>query len=100
MKHRYIKNVATLKLDADKCTGCSKCTEVCPHRVLSCSNGKAQIIDLDSCMECGACSSNCPANAIEVKKGVGCATAVITGWLKGTEPTCDCSGGSSSDGCC
>jgi len=35
-------------------------------------------------------------NAIEVKAGVGCAAAIVTGWLTGSEPSCDCS---SSD-CC
>jgi ferredoxin len=34
-------------------------------------------------MECGACAKNCPVNAITVDTGVGCATAVITGWLTG-----------------
>ncbi len=102
MRHRYLKNVTSLKLNADRCTGCSKCIEVCPHKVLGYKGGKAEIIDKDSCMECGACSKNCPFSAIEVKPGVGCVTAIIMGWLKGTEPNCDCSGGneSNSSGCC
>jgi formate hydrogenlyase subunit 6/NADH:ubiquinone oxidoreductase subunit I len=44
-------------------------------------------------MECGACQNNCPADAISVGAGVGCAQAVINGFLRGTEPDCDCSGG-------
>jgi len=28
-------------------------------------------------MECGACAVNCPVSAIDVKKGVGCAYAVM-----------------------
>jgi len=71
VKHRYIKNVATLKLDQDKCVGCGRCMEVCPHSVFSMEGGKAKIQDLDACMECGGCQRNCPANALEVKKGVG-----------------------------
>ena len=100
MRHRYLKNVATLKLNPDKCTGCKKCIEVCPHKVLGFNNGKAEIIDIDGCMECGACAKNCPFSALEVKPGVGCASAVIKGWLTGSEPSCDCSGGKSSGGCC
>ncbi len=29
----YLKNVVTLKLDENKCTGCGMCLEVCPHQV-------------------------------------------------------------------
>jgi NAD-dependent dihydropyrimidine dehydrogenase PreA subunit len=71
MKHKYIKNVATLKLYQEKCIGCGRCFEVCPHSVFRIEDGKAAIKDLDSCMECGACARNCPVKAIEVKKGVG-----------------------------
>ncbi|ODM26423.1 mercury methylation ferredoxin HgcB [Acetivibrio mesophilus] len=97
MKHRYLKNVATLRLSAEKCIGCGRCTEVCPHGVFSVNENKAKIKDKDRCMECGACSKNCPTNAIAVDSGVGCAAAVIIGWLKGSEPSCDCS---DSEGCC
>ena len=90
MKHRYLKNVATLNLIPEKCTGCGKCTEVCPHGVLSIENSKAVIIDKNSCMECGACSRNCPLSAIAVNANVGCAAAIIFGWLTGKEPTCGC----------
>ncbi len=98
MKHRYLKNVTTLVLDVDKCVGCRMCAEVCPHGVFVVNDRKAEIEDKDLCMECGACAKNCPANAISVDTGVGCAHAFIMAWLTGSEPSCDCSGGSS--GCC
>ena len=97
MKHRYLKNVATLCLSAEKCIGCGRCTEVCPHGVFSVNENKAKIKDKDRCMECGACAKNCPTNAITVDAGVGCAFAVIMGWLTGSEPSCDCSSG---EECC
>jgi len=97
MIHRYLKNVTTLRLLIEKCIGFGRCAEVCPHRVLSINENKAQIDDKDLCMECGACAKNCPANAITVKTGVGCAAAVITSWIRGKEPSCDCSCG---DECC
>ncbi len=99
MKHRYLKDVSTLKMDSGKCTGCGKCIEVCPHGVFVMTNGKSDIAQKDSCIECGACVKNCPFNALEVKPGVGCAAAIIKGWLTGTEPSCDCSDDSSGS-CC
>ncbi|GAG39367.1 unnamed protein product [marine sediment metagenome] len=87
---RYLPNVVTLVLDVEKCTGCGTCIEVCPHDVFALENGKTRIIDRDACMECGACALNCSAQALSVDSGVGCAAAVITGALQGTEPTCDC----------
>ena len=99
MKHKYLKNVTTLQFDAEKCIGCGRCTEVCPHGVFDMADRKARIVDKDSCMECGACALNCPGNALEVHAGVGCAAAIIMGWFTGKEPACGCSGDGSSV-CC
>ncbi len=89
-KMRYLKNVTTLQLNAEKCTSCARCTEVCPHGVFIIADRKAHISDRDACMECGACAMNCPAEAISVKSGVGCAAGIIIGAIRGTEPTCGC----------
>ena len=97
MRHRYLKDVTTLVFAAEKCSGCGRCVEVCPHGVFDMDDGIARITDRDFCMECGACALNCPAGAIEVNAGVGCATAIINGWLTGTAPTCGCGG---DTGCC
>ena len=96
MKHRYLKNVVTLSLDDGKCTGCGKCTEVCPHAVFELNEGNAQITDRNLCIECGACAQNCPAAAITVNPGVGCAAAILWGWLTGSEANC----GDSGEKCC
>ena len=95
---KYLKDVATLSLDAEKCIGCGRCAEVCPHGVFDIADRKAQITDKDLCMECGACALNCPSNAIEVHAGVGCASAIIQSWFTGKEPTCGCS--SDGNSCC
>ena len=98
-QHRYLKDVTTLKYDDEKCVGCGRCTEVCPHGVFYTAERKACISDKDLCMECGACVKNCPAKAIEVNAGVGCAAAIIYGWVTGKEPTC-CLGGCGDDNKC
>ena len=88
----YLENVVTLQLDSEKCIGCGMCTVVCPHGVLKLNERKAEIINRDACIECGACAGNCPVDALSVTAGVGCASAIINGWLKGEEPNCDCGG--------
>ncbi len=89
---RYLENVSTLELDQGKCIGCGMCAAVCPHGVFEVDERKAQVVDLDACIECGACAGNCPVEALQVKAGVGCASAIINGWLTGEEPNCDCGG--------
>lgn len=102
----YLKNVSTLMMDTQKCTGCSMCLTVCPHNVFKMNGKSAQIIDLDACMECGACSKNCPASALSVQSGVGCAAAVINGMLGRNGGECCCgpqtkkAGPGRNYGCC
>lgn len=98
-EHKYLRGVATLKLDSGNCTGCGKCLEVCPHRVFVPDGKKVRIAQLNSCMECGACQMNCAFAAISVDAGVGCAEAIIYGALTGNEPTCGCGEGESTT-CC
>jgi ferredoxin len=85
---QYLKNVVTLKLDNNLCTGCGLCATVCPHEVFEIKNGKAHLIDKNNCMECGACARNCKFGAIKVKSGVGCAAGIINGILNDSEPSC------------
>lgn len=93
----YLKNVTTLNYDASLCIGCGLCVEVCPHNVFRMTDHRAEILYRDKCMECGACALNCAPGALSVKQGVGCASAVIYGFLKGSEPNCDCG---TKEGCC
>ena len=86
----YLRDVVTLSLDQIECVGCGACLLVCPHAVLSLTNGKVEIANRDACMECGACARNCPANALRVRSGVGCATAVINSMLGRKKSSCCC----------
>ena len=96
---RYLRNVSTLTYEAAKCIGCKMCVEVCPHNVFMINHKRVEIVDKDNCMECGACALNCKPGALSVKQGVGCASAVIWGFFKGTEPTCGCGAGKEAS-CC
>ncbi len=86
----YLKNVATLRQDENKCTGCGMCLDVCPHDVFQMNDKSVVIKKLDACMECGACSLNCPADAISVQSGVGCAAAVINSMFGRDGAECSC----------
>lgn len=78
MRHKYLRNVVTLKLFSDKCKRCGMCLEVCPHNVFVMGPASVAVVDRDACMECGACAKNCPFSAIDVRAGVGCAYAVLS----------------------
>ena len=81
--------VNTLKFYPEKCVGCERCTEVCPHGVFSMHGDLASLQRPEKCMECGACARNCPEGAITVQAGVGCAWAMIRAALTGSkEITC------------
>lgn len=86
---RYLRKVTTLRLDPERCCGCGRCVEVCPHAVLAIADRQAQVRDRDACMECGACARNCPAEAISVRAGVGCAAAVLNAAM-GKRGACCC----------
>jgi len=95
---KYLKDIVSLQFFSEKCTGCGRCIEVCPHAVFKMKDKKVHVEDKDRCMECGACARNCEFGALSVNAGVGCAAAVINGIIRGTEPDCDC--GKSSGSCC
>lgn len=73
----YLRNVATLALEEEKCNGCGMCLDVCPHAVFGTRERIVYIADRDACMECGACAVNCPTGALTVQAGVGCAYALV-----------------------
>jgi NAD-dependent dihydropyrimidine dehydrogenase PreA subunit len=86
----YIRGVTTLELDAARCNGCLLCLRVCPHPVFGPLKGAVEIVEPDLCMECGACVRNCSEGALSVRPGVGCAAAILKGWLSGSSASCEC----------
>lgn len=91
MNYNYPLNGEGLSLDKERCMGCGRCLDVCPHAVFARSNesGKASIDRRSACMGCGACALNCPVDAISVDRGVGCAVAIIDKLL-GRKGECSC----------
>lgn len=51
-----------LKVDADKCIGCSKCVRICPTENIFMADNKA--VGKDKCTVCYRCVNACPKQAI------------------------------------
>jgi heterodisulfide reductase subunit A len=54
-------------VDADMCTGCGTCIELCPYNALErTEDDKAHVIDV-LCKGCGICAASCPERAIDIR---------------------------------
>ena len=51
-------------LDADRCNGCTRCTQRCPTEAIRVRDGKAHIMQ-ERCVTCGECIRVCPAHAMK-----------------------------------
>ncbi|MDA8424937.1 MAG: 4Fe-4S binding protein [Treponema sp.] len=51
-----------VRLDPEKCAGCSLCVESCPTEAISVKSGPASI-DPERCIDCGECVRVCPRGA-------------------------------------
>lgn len=52
----------SVRLDKDKCRGCTNCIKRCPTQAIRVRNGKARIIK-ERCIDCGECIRVCPHRA-------------------------------------
>ena len=52
----------SVRLDKDKCKGCTNCIKHCPTEAIRVRGGKAQII-AERCIDCGECIRVCPYHA-------------------------------------
>lgn len=52
----------SVRLDPDKCQGCTNCIKRCPTQAIRVRNKKAYIIS-DRCIDCGECIRVCPHHA-------------------------------------
>lgn len=54
--------VHSVRLDKDKCKGCTNCIKMCPTQAIRVRNKKAKIIK-ELCIDCGECIRVCPYHA-------------------------------------
>ncbi len=50
------------KVNAEECTACGACVDVCPVDAIKV--GDVAVIDAETCTDCGACVDECPVDAI------------------------------------
>jgi len=55
------------EVDADYCTGCGTCIEICPMEAITLVDDVAKIKQ-KRCIGCGNCVAKCPSEAISLKK--------------------------------
>jgi ferredoxin len=57
-----------LIINAEECSGCGICIDVCPNEVLDLVDDIAQPINESSCDGCGTCAEECPMGAVEISE--------------------------------
>ena len=55
-----------VKVDLEKCDGCSTCIDTCPVEVFEMKDDKSIPIKQEECLVCKACEVQCPNTAIEI----------------------------------
>jgi formate hydrogenlyase subunit 6/NADH:ubiquinone oxidoreductase subunit I len=57
-------HLALPQIDLARCTGCSRCVQLCPTAAVTVIDGHAAIIRPEACTFCEVCESYCPTGAI------------------------------------
>lgn len=56
-----------LKIEENKCIGCTHCMRTCPTMALRIEEGKAKLLP-ERCVDCGYCLKVCPVKAITIEQ--------------------------------
>lgn len=59
--------VFSIEVDADKCTQCGICVEICPLDLIRLDEEGFPYLKYDECWYCNACVYECPEEAIVLK---------------------------------
>ncbi|MBD5135633.1 MAG: NADH-quinone oxidoreductase subunit NuoF [Lachnospiraceae bacterium] len=59
------KALVSLKINPDKCKGCTKCARMCPVGAITGTVKNPHVIDNDKCIKCYACKEGCNFGAVE-----------------------------------
>lgn len=59
------KALVSLRINPDKCKGCTKCARMCPVGAISGTVKNPHVIDTTKCIKCYACKEGCNFNAVE-----------------------------------
>jgi len=54
------------EVDAEKCTGCEECVEICPVDVYEIQEGKSLPVNGEECIGCESCIEVCEQEAITI----------------------------------
>ncbi|NVM01341.1 MAG: 4Fe-4S binding protein [Candidatus Helarchaeota archaeon] len=57
-----------VKIDYDKCKGCSECIKTCRFGVLEWLDEQPIVVSPNKCGKCMECIENCPEDAITIKE--------------------------------
>jgi len=63
----YVQSNYEAKINAEMCTGCEECVQICHMESFTLADGVA-VVDLGRCIGCGNCVPKCPTNAMELRK--------------------------------
>jgi len=76
MSDEAAANPHSVRLDPEKCVGCTTCIKKCPTEAIRVRKGKAYILS-ERCIDCGECIRTCPHGA---KRAVSDPLSVIDGF--------------------
>jgi len=64
---KFCKELITMAIDSEKCTGCGACLKVCPVDAIAGEKKKPHQLDREKCVKCRACYEACKFDAVTIE---------------------------------